>query len=51
LGVLGFGLALAAMEDLMLFSRCLKLIGLVISQGWFIYFWAFQMQAWFAFGP
>jgi uncharacterized membrane protein len=51
LGALCFGLPLAAMGDLMLFSRWLKISGLIIAQGWFIYFWAFQMQSWLAFAP
>ena len=51
LGVLCFGLPLAAMGDLMIFSRWLKNFGLIITQGWFIYFWAFQMQSWLAFAP
>ena len=37
-GALCFGLPLAAIGDL-------------ITQGWFIYFWAFQMQSWLAFVP
>jgi len=51
LGVLCFGLPLAAMGDLMLFSRWLKMTVLIIAQGWFIYFWAFEMQPWLAFVP
>ncbi len=51
LGALCFGLPLVAMGDLILFSRWLKLTGLIIAQGWFIYFWAFQMQSWLAFVP
>ncbi|MBO1271270.1 hypothetical protein J3L11_06340 [Shewanella sp. 4t3-1-2LB] len=51
LGALCFGLPLAAMGDLMLFSRWLKLLGLIVAQGWFVYFWAFQMQSWLAFVP
>ncbi|BBN81547.1 hypothetical protein PA25_15320 [Pseudoalteromonas sp. A25] len=35
----------------MLFSRWLKLLGLIAAQGWFVYFWAFQMQSWLAFVP
>lgn len=50
-GALCFGLPLAAIGDLMLFSRWLKISGLIITQGWFIYFWAFQMQSWLAFVP
>ena len=50
-GALGFGLPLAAMGDLMLLTRRLKLTGLMIAQGWFIYFWAFQTQSWLAFSP
>lgn len=51
LGALCFGLPLAAMGDIMLLSRWLKMSGLIITQGWFIYFWAFQMQSWLAFAP
>ncbi|QYJ73315.1 DUF4386 domain-containing protein [Shewanella sp. FJAT-51649] len=51
LGALCFGLPLAAMGNLMLFSRWLKLLGLIAAQGWFVYFWAFQMQSWLAFVP
>ncbi|QYK06871.1 hypothetical protein [Shewanella zhangzhouensis] len=51
LGVLCFGLPLAAMGDLMPSARWLKLLGLVTAQGWFVYFWAFQMQSWLAFIP
>ena len=40
-GALFFGLPLAAMGDVMLFNRWLKLIGLLITQVWFVYFWAF----------
>lgn len=50
-GALCFGLPLAAMGDLMLFSRWLKITGLIVAQSWFIYFWAFQMQSWLAFVP
>jgi hypothetical protein len=39
------------MGDLMLFSRWLKMTVLIIAQGWFIYFWAFEMQSWLAFVP
>ncbi|MDO6777604.1 hypothetical protein Q4591_19895 [Shewanella sp. 3_MG-2023] len=51
LGALCFGLPLVAMGDLMLFARWLKLFGLIAAQGWFVYFWAFQMQSWLAFVP
>ncbi|MEP4890698.1 MAG: hypothetical protein ABJV04_11765 [Aliiglaciecola sp.] len=51
LGALCFGLPLAAMGDLMLFSRWLNMTVLIIAQGWFIYFWAFEMQSWLAFVP
>ncbi|EGM70781.1 hypothetical protein SOHN41_01269 [Shewanella sp. HN-41] len=50
-GTLCFGLPLAAMGDLMLFPRWLKLLGLFVLQSWFIYFWAFQMQSLLAFVP
>jgi len=51
LGALCFGLPLAAMGDLMLFTRWLKLLGLIAAECWFVYFWAFQMQSWLAFVP
>lgn len=39
------------MGDLMLFTRWLKLLGLIAAECWFVYFWAFQMQSWLAFVP
>ncbi|QQX79817.1 hypothetical protein JK628_20285 [Shewanella sp. KX20019] len=50
-GALCFGLPFAAMGDLMIFHRWLKLVGLIIAQIWFVYFWAFKMQSWVAFAP
>lgn len=50
-GLLGFGVPLAAMGDLMLFKRVSKLFLLIIAEAWFIWFWVVTPLSWLAFLP
>ncbi|WP_278369093.1 hypothetical protein [Pseudoalteromonas lipolytica] len=50
-GSLGFGLPLAAMGDLMLFKRVIKLLLLIAAESWFIWFWVVSELSWLAFLP
>ena len=50
-GMLGFGLPLCAMGDLMLFNRGIKLLLLLLCQCWFIFFWVIEPLSWLAFIP
>lgn len=50
-GSLGFGLPLAAIGDLMLFKRVIKLLLLIAAESWFIWFWVISELSWLAFLP
>ena len=51
IGSLGFGLPIAAMGDLLLFTRFTKLLLLLIAEVFFIWFWVIYPLSWLAFLP
>lgn len=51
IGLLGFGLPFAAMGDLILFNRKVKLLLLLIAEAWFTWFWVVSPLSWLAFLP
>ena len=51
LGWVGFCLPLGALGEQLLLTRKLKLLLLVVAQIWFVAFWTFYQQSWFAYIP
>lgn len=49
--MLGFGLPIAFMGDLMLLHRAIKFLLLVAAECWFIWFWVVSPLSWLAFLP
>jgi len=51
IGLLGFGLPVAAIGDLMTFKRITKLLLLLTAEVWFTWFWVITPLSWLAFLP